>query len=103
VKKIKSDTGAALGYNSHVFWIMQAPPPDFLGCGYVMEDFAGYSMSFSPFLPNRVAVAASQYYGIIGNGASLPSHTLSLFLFPCFLGFFCCFLFFFFFFPFLLV
>ena len=36
--------------------------------GFVMEDFAGYSMAWSPFLPNRLAVAASQYYGIVGNG-----------------------------------
>lgn len=37
-------------------------------CGFVMEDFSGYSLSWSPFLANRIVVAASQYYGIVGNG-----------------------------------
>ena len=41
------------------------PDPSF---GFVMEDFSGYSLAWSPFVPNRLAVAASQYYGIVGNG-----------------------------------
>jgi peroxin-7 len=35
---------------------------------FVMEDLAGYNLSWSPFTGNRFAVAAAQYYGIVGNG-----------------------------------
>lgn len=41
-----------------------ALPPMF----FRMEDFSGYGMAFSPFMGNRLAIAASQYYGIVGNG-----------------------------------
>ena len=32
------------------------------------SDFAAYSVEFSPFEPAKVAIACSQYFGIIGNG-----------------------------------
>ncbi|TMS01486.1 Peroxisomal targeting signal 2 receptor [Larimichthys crocea] len=31
----------------------------------------GYAVEVSPFIPNRVACAASQYYGIAGCGSLL--------------------------------
>ena len=53
---------------------MALPPgPSF---GFVMEDFSGYSLAWSPFVPNRLAVAASQYYGIVGNGEKQESRGL---------------------------
>lgn len=30
--------------------------------------FSGYSVAFSPFEADKVAVATSQYFGIVGNG-----------------------------------
>lgn len=35
---------------------------------YRTAAFQGYSLRFSPFEPDKVAVAGSQNYGIIGNG-----------------------------------
>ena len=32
------------------------------------SNFACYSVQFSPFRPDLIAVAAAQYYGIVGNG-----------------------------------
>ena len=32
------------------------------------SDFASYSVEFSPYDPNLLTVATSQYFGIIGNG-----------------------------------
>ena len=33
--------------------------------------YNGYAVKFSPFVENRVAVATSQNFGIIGNGRQL--------------------------------
>ncbi len=30
--------------------------------------FASYSVKFSPFVPDRLAIATAQYYGVVGNG-----------------------------------
>ncbi len=35
---------------------------------YRTAAFQGYALRFSPFEPDKVAVAGSQNYGIIGNG-----------------------------------
>lgn len=31
-------------------------------------NFAGYSLAFSPFFPNKLACASSMNYGLVGNG-----------------------------------
>ena len=53
--------------------------------------FNGYSVAFSPFEANRVAVAAAQNFGIVGNGcqqifAILPGIAKAIVLFAYTIG-----------------
>jgi len=45
-----------------------APPPG-RAAGFHASPFQGYGVEWSPFDPHRLAVASSQNYGIVGNGA----------------------------------
>ena len=38
---------------------------------YRTVGFNGYAVKFSPFVPHRIAISASQNFGIIGNGAQI--------------------------------
>ncbi len=35
---------------------------------YRTQGFQGYAVKYSPFFDNRIAVAASANYGLVGNG-----------------------------------
>ena len=35
---------------------------------YCTQGFNGYAVKYSPFFDSRIAVAASQYFGLVGNG-----------------------------------
>ena len=35
---------------------------------YSTQGFQGYAVKYSPFFDNRIAVAASANYGLVGNG-----------------------------------
>jgi len=35
---------------------------------YLTQGFQGYAVKYSPFFDNRIAVAASANYGLVGNG-----------------------------------
>ena len=43
-------------------------------------EFAGFSVSFSPFEPGRLAVASAANFGIVGNGRL---HVFDTLLAPC--------------------
>ena len=35
---------------------------------YRTQGFNGYAVKYSPFFDSRIAVASSQYFGLVGNG-----------------------------------
>ena len=55
---------------------------------WTRTNFAAYSVEFSPFRPDLLAVGSAKYYGIVGNGMTLlekildaESNVLTQFLF----------------------
>jgi peroxin-7 len=47
-----------------------APPPAIPPCTVDLRD-AGYAVEFSPYRPDQIAVAVSQYFGIVGAGRQM--------------------------------
>ncbi|KAM0749288.1 WD40 repeat-like protein [Meredithblackwellia eburnea MCA 4105] len=47
---------------------MQPPPPAQLSRRCRTDGFAAYSVAYSPFFPNKLAVAGSANFGLVGNG-----------------------------------